>query len=522
MNFDRFHYPTFTRWCWMIQSWKKSLMRRWKPLLSREIKTKSPSPSAFPLAPGDRRVRIGYVVETPIWKTSYRLVLGSDPGGAKPAAVPAPAQPGAVAQPQNDAKLQGWAIVENQTDNDWKDVQLSLVSGRPLSFIQDLYHAMYIPRPVVQPDLYASLFPQTYSGGMKIQDLVTGVPDFTDAPNFSLNSTSNNAAKQHIAGGGGGRGGRQQLQQNAFADAGGAIAAKPAMDPTVSIISAASAAKIGELFEYTVGNVSLERQKSAMIPIITDDIDAERISIYNESTLADHPLLGARLKNNTKKYLLQGPITVLDHGSYAGDARVEDLPPGQDRLISYGIDQQVLVDATDRKQDLTLVTGTVLKGALELKMKTVTRQTYVVDNKADDARQIIIEHPRTAGWTLHVPPKIRGTDGGDLSLPNDPWRAHKSFKITVELEVINGQIVELMPAKADDPGDLSEERFHPHSRFCDAAGQGHSDEDRSGHVAAADGQSSASHCRRFDGTGKRIRENMKTVAAGHGLLQTAH
>ena len=60
-----------------------------------------------------------------MWKTSYRLILAEKPA------------------------LQGWAIVENQTDNDWTDVQLSLVSGRPISFIQDLYQPLYIPRPWV-------------------------------------------------------------------------------------------------------------------------------------------------------------------------------------------------------------------------------------------------------------------------------------------------------------------------------------------------------------------------------------
>src|SRR5256885_15413705 len=71
-----------------------------------------------------------------------------------------------------DAKhqLQGWAIVENQTDNDWTDVQLSLVSGRPISFIQDLYQPLYIPRPIVKPELYASLRPQTYDAGMNLQE----------------------------------------------------------------------------------------------------------------------------------------------------------------------------------------------------------------------------------------------------------------------------------------------------------------------------------------------------------------
>ena len=74
---------------------------------------------------GERRVRLGYVVETPIWKASYRLVLaGDDPGDRKP-----------------KATLQGWAIVENQTDNDWNNVRLSLVSGRPISFTENLVPA---------------------------------------------------------------------------------------------------------------------------------------------------------------------------------------------------------------------------------------------------------------------------------------------------------------------------------------------------------------------------------------------
>jgi hypothetical protein len=77
---------------------------------------------------GDRRVRFGYVVETPIWKTSYRLLM--DPEGDR---------------------LQGWAIVENQTDSDWNGVSLSLVSGRPISFMMDLYQPLYARRPHGRP-----------------------------------------------------------------------------------------------------------------------------------------------------------------------------------------------------------------------------------------------------------------------------------------------------------------------------------------------------------------------------------
>src|SRR5205807_6742907 len=91
---------------------------------------------------GKRQVRVGYVVENPIWKTSYRLVLDKK---GKPF-------------------LQGWAIVENPSDEDWKDVRMALVSGRPISFQMDLYQPLYVPRPVVEPELFASLRPPTYSG----------------------------------------------------------------------------------------------------------------------------------------------------------------------------------------------------------------------------------------------------------------------------------------------------------------------------------------------------------------------
>src|SRR5689334_13828221 len=95
---------------------------------------------------GERRVRIGYVVETPVWKTSYRLLL--DDKGSR-------------------ANLQGWAIVENQTERDWNNVSLSLVSGRPISFTMDLYQPLYVTRPNIVPELYASLRPQVYDAGIE-------------------------------------------------------------------------------------------------------------------------------------------------------------------------------------------------------------------------------------------------------------------------------------------------------------------------------------------------------------------
>ncbi len=322
---------------------------------------------------GERRVRLGYVVEAPIWKTTYRLVLSDDH--------------------PDSAALQGWAIIENQTESDWRNVDLSLVSGRPISFIQNLYQPLYVPRPTVQPELYASLMPALYDDGMDMDDemwslghgkrRVAELREETDkappSPTRALKSAQADYARGRRANAGGVSG---------------------QIDAVASVASLATAGEIGELFQYVVSGVSLPRQRSAMIPIVTDDINVEKISIYSSSVMANHPLNGAIITNTSGKHLLQGPITVFDGQGYAGDARVDDLPPDQHRMISYAVDLNVLVNSTNVRETNTLRTGKLVKGILHVTRKSVFHQEYAVENKSDSKKTILIEHPFRHGWKL--------------------------------------------------------------------------------------------------------------------------
>jgi hypothetical protein len=380
---------------------------------------------------------LGYVVETPIWKCSYRLILADSTDESATATRPTLA----------DGKIQGWAIVENQTDNDWNNVQLSLISGRPISFVEDLYQPLYIPRPVVEPDLFASLRPPIYENGID-----------ADAP-----------AKQSFFGGGfggGGRGGQNVAANRALADElfahrqdlrraqnmqSGASIQAPAMNPTASVATLASASNVGELFEYTVGSVTLPRQRSAMIPIITDPIEVERVSIYNQSVMPRNPLNGARVKNTTKKHLLAGPITVIDDSTYAGDAQIDNLPPGQERLLSYGVDLQMTVDAKDNHQENEIQAGKIYKGILYVTHKLVQTQNYLVENRSDRDKALIIEHPRLGGdWALvdTVSPYEK-TDAVYRFRESAP--AGKTAKLTVKEQLVQDENVAILDA---DPGPL--------------------------------------------------------------------
>src|SRR5690606_20870809 len=145
------------------------------------------------------------------------------------------------------------AIVENQTDNDWNDVELSLVSGRPMSFVMDLYQPLYVQRPLVVPDLFRSLVPQAYGEGM-------GLLDEEKNADLGLRTQAVEQMRRAAPGNRGFAGGAagQAAPQAPAADA----AARERLDAATSVQSIASAADLGELFEYVVGEVDIVRQSS--------------------------------------------------------------------------------------------------------------------------------------------------------------------------------------------------------------------------------------------------------------------
>jgi hypothetical protein len=173
-----------------------------------------------------------------------------------------------------------------------------------------------------------------------------------------------------------------------------------------SVVSAAQATELGELFEYAIATpVSLNRQKSAMLPIVNAPVAGTKVSIYNATVHAKHPLSGLRLENATDLYLMQGPITVFEAGAYAGDARLADLAPGQTRLISYAIDLKTEVQAADPVQEQELVSVHIQKGVLIATRRAMTEQQYTVRNRDQKPKTVLIEHPYRSDWELTQPPE---------------------------------------------------------------------------------------------------------------------
>ncbi len=297
--------------------------------------------------------------------------------------------------------MQGWAIVENTGESDWDDVTLSLVSGQPISFTMDLYTPLFVPRPTAQVPRFASLSPRLYDEGLgearemlalkagRAGEGAAGRPMSRTRLNQPAAAAPQAAAEAADANWAAGRAFNDNLV--AFDADGSGVAA------------ATSTGDLGELFRFTIDHaVDLDRRRSAMLPIVTQPIQAEKLSIYNQSVQAKHPLHGARLTNDTGLKLLGGPITVFDGGAYAGDALIEHLGEGESRLISYGMDLDVTVDPSARHHS-RVVGAKIVKGVLQVDHRSVFEQTYKIDNGGKEEKVVIVEHPTEANRKLLEP-----------------------------------------------------------------------------------------------------------------------
>ena len=162
---------------------------------------------------------------------------------------------------------------------------------------------------------------------------------------------------------------------------------------TASVGNAATAGALGDFFQYTIDHpVSLARQKSAMLPIVGKDVEGQKVSIYNQNVQARHPLLGLKFKNTSGAHLNQGPITVFEGSVYAGDTRVLDVQPNEERLVSYAIDLGTEVDPQIGPGTQKITSVKAVKGLVTTVTKVMEEKKYKIINRSQTDRTLLIEH----------------------------------------------------------------------------------------------------------------------------------
>ncbi|QDU18693.1 DUF4139 domain-containing protein [Urbifossiella limnaea] len=364
----------------------EGLRRDLEFLLKTQLGAKKKDARTFTLfaqGTGARTLRLSYVLEAPVWKATYRILLteGDEP-----------------------PLIQGWAVVDNTSDEDWTDVALSLVAGLPVSFVHDLYTPRYIRRPVVQVKETTGVLPPMAEAGFD--------DDFGDVPAEALAMSADFAPAPAA----------MRKMRVASASAAGMVrdAGRPAGPSSVE--TQTRERQVGDLFEYAIEKpVTVRRNQSALVPIVLKPFAGRSVLLYQKAARAENPVRCVEFENTTGLTLEGGPVTVLDGGSYVGEAMLDTLKPTEHRLVGYAVELGVRVlDNTD-SHDGTVTRVTIKKGALKAQAARVQKTTYTFASKADREQVLYLDHPRDGGrWKL----------GGGLK-PHETTENHWRFKLAL-------------------------------------------------------------------------------------------
>jgi hypothetical protein len=334
---------------------------------------------------GTRDIRVSYISEVPVWKSTYRIVFPDSGKAAAPASGP------------ETAILQGWAVVDNTVGSDWDNVQLSLVAGAPQSFIEPLSQPIYTQRPEVPVPEAANIAPVTHEGAID-EPKAAPMPQVSQSvmvngANVGQLQTQQAQLRSQIHGAvgtgtGGGVGGgtyRKWLNENE----------NYLQDESAS----ASSAKFDDYFEYTVAQpVTIHKNESALVPVLQANVQADRVTLYNAASPV--PLRALWLTNSGNLTLDRGSFSIFENGEFAGEGLTDTIHAGEKRLLSYAVDQAVHVTTEGHLNSTHLHHLTVHDGIMTERNEEVREVTYVVHNAATDGRNVIVEHPVQPGWKL--------------------------------------------------------------------------------------------------------------------------
>lgn len=379
-----------------------------------------------------RRLHLSYIAPTAIWKSSYRLSLtGSVP------------------------ELEGWAIVDNTTGDDWNNVRLAVVSGRPISFISPLDTARYGQRQVAELPEDKAAGPVVYGGRMDEATMLLPSAGLTVDTNGRVGPGSGSASAGVHSGGGVFRAGSAPPPPAQMAEL------------EKSSIQGATGATLGELFEYRFPDaITIKKNQSAMLPFLQSKVEARKLLIWTDQD-GEHPVNAAELTNTTGKTLDGGPITVYDGGAYAGEALFETLKPHDKRLIGYAVDYGTRISTAFDSTQQNVREVRFENGTLNIRYAQRNTLTYTIRNVDAKPKTLIVQ--RSSGdYTLLSPKPLERTANAyrfEVSLPSNGVqtlnvRTEESTWSAIEISSVTPDVLAVLAVNQDLSGSARTQFQH--------------------------------------------------------------
>lgn len=334
---------------------------------------------------GERTLKLGYLTGMPIWKCSYRVIFDEKGKGA-------------------NALIQGWALAENNTDEDWKDIKISFVAGNPISFMMDLYSPYYVKRPTVP-------IPGLLEAGVDWNKLSS--PDLADEPSFRALKEKKASAPMAV---GGRQGAAQAKDQSSWRPPSPAAPRIGYQQDEASrslgdILSSGytpqvDATKLGELFSYEPKDrISIPRGQAAMVSILSQPLAGKRV-LYYKADFSPKPLNAFVLQNSSELTFEAGPITFFDGSASVGKGILTNtLAPGSQEVIPYAVDVTVDIVTQEKSRKDPYVKARLVDGILTLTSVETLTNSWKIINRGKEPSTLWLHQPKNQAYKLSRPEK---------------------------------------------------------------------------------------------------------------------
>jgi hypothetical protein len=364
---------------------------------------------------------VSYVVAAPMWKPTYRVVLPESGKGK--------------------ALLQGWAVVDNTSGEDWNRVSMSLTSGEPIAFRYDLH----TPRTVDRADLTESgvrrqarvaMGETTWTEPeepepapeMEEERYEGGEMDYDEAEAAALDDAKRDVTTRSKA--------KKEAENKPSSGAGRSAAAPPASGPVGSsagdafaqdqpaavdldalrrsTLATARAKQVSGMTRYDLGErVTVPNGTSTMVAILNHEVEAEQTFLYRPGGAGvgfdANPYRVVRFRNSTQFVLEPGPISIYAGGSFVGEGISEAVGTATSATIPFAVEPTVMVSSASTYAGDEMRLLRIVRGVLEVESFARTTTTWTAKGQTTEGFTVLVRHPK-AGWNYEIKDPPKGTE----------------------------------------------------------------------------------------------------------------
>ena len=306
---------------------------------------------------GKKVVNVSYLTELPAWLSTYRI----------------------YAIDEKNVMFELWSLVTNNSQQDWIDAKVHLITGLPISFRYDVSSPWLIDRPYVERPRQTGISVMTPETSYELREEMAP-PAPTAAPGRGLARMKKSMAKEAMVGG--------------AADLDDLYEYEPAAEVSADIVDTT------ESVSFSLKQlVTIKKGESAFLLLHSKQLPKETINIYNKNQHVSHPFKAIVVENLTGYGWEAGPVTIYEKGNYAGEAMLDKVPKEEKQIIPYLVEQDISIkqieDSTTKKIGISLSDHYYVEAYLN-----ETFYKLEIDNKSDEEKTMICEVPKLYGYKI--------------------------------------------------------------------------------------------------------------------------